>query len=100
MTGAGTVEAKVRLPAILREFAGGEAVLTVPLDGNPTVGGLLDRLAADRPALERRIRDERGALRQHVNVFVGETNARDAGGLAMPIPPGAEVQVIPAVSGG
>lgn len=95
-----TTEVKVRLPGILREFAGGEAVLPVILDGPATVGALLDRLAIERPALERRIRDERGALRQHVNVFVGDTNARDAGGLDMPIPPGTEVQVIPAVSGG
>ncbi len=93
-------EAHLRLPAILREFAAGQAVLTVPLDGDATVGALLDRLADERPALERRIRDERGALRRHVNVFVGDTNARDAGGLDMPIPPGAEVHVIPAVSGG
>ncbi|HUR74893.1 MAG TPA: ubiquitin-like small modifier protein 1 [Sporichthya sp.] len=94
------MEVKVRLPAILREFADGESVLTVPLDDDATVGALLDRLAAERPALERRIRNERGALRQHVNVFVGDTNARDGGGLAMALPPGVEVQVIPAVSGG
>ena len=37
-------------------------------------------VAAERPALERRIRDERGRLRQHVNVFVGdETPATPAG---------------------
>lgn len=95
-----TTEVQVRLPAILREFAGGAAVLPVILDGAATVGALLDRLATERPALERRIRDERGALRQHVNVFVGDTNARDAGGLDMPIPPGTEIRVIPAVSGG
>ncbi|WP_019875672.1 ubiquitin-like small modifier protein 1 [Sporichthya polymorpha] len=94
------IEVPVRLPAILREFAGGQAVLHVPLDGAVTVGALLDRLAAERPALERRIRDERGVLRQHVNVFVHETNVRDAGGLATEIPPGVEVLVIPAVSGG
>jgi molybdopterin converting factor small subunit len=93
-------EVAVRLPAILREFAGGESVLTVPLDGDATVGALLDRIAGERPALERRIRDERGALRQHVNVFVGDTNVRDAGGLAMAIPAGVEVMVVPAVSGG
>ena len=94
------MQVPVRLPAILREFADGQAVLSIDLDGDATVGALLDRLAAERPALERRIRDERGALRQHVNVFVGDTNARDAGGLEMRIPPGSEVQVIPAVSGG
>lgn len=96
----GTISIPVRLPAVLREFAGGQAVLTVEVDGDPTVGALLDRLAVERPALERRVRDERGALRQHVNVFVGQTNARDEGGLQMRIPPGSEVQVIPAVSGG
>jgi molybdopterin converting factor small subunit len=96
----GATEVKVRLPAILREFADGESVLTVRLDENATVGALLDRLALERPALERRIRDERGVVRQHVNVFVAETNVRDAGGLETPIPPGAEVMVVPAVSGG
>lgn len=94
------MEVRLRLPAILREFADGEAVLTLKLDDDATVGTLMDLLAGERPALERRIRDERGRLRQHVNVFVGDENARDFGGLAMPIPDGAEIQVIPAVSGG
>jgi molybdopterin converting factor small subunit len=90
----------VRLPGILREFADGEAVLKVPLEDHATVGALFTKLAAERPALERRIRDERGRLRPHVNVFVGDTNAKDAGGLEMPIPPDTEIAVIPAVSGG
>ncbi|MCX9192278.1 molybdopterin synthase sulfur carrier subunit [Carbonactinospora thermoautotrophica] len=88
----------VRLPSVLREFAGGRPTVAVP-DG-ATVGDVLDRLAADLPALERRIRDERGVIRRHVNVFVGETNVRDAAGLATSAPDGAEVVVIPAVSGG
>ncbi len=94
------MQVPVRLPAILREFADGESVLKVDLDDGATVGDLLDRIASERPALERRIRDERGSLRQHVNVFVGDDNARDGGGVEMPLPPGVEVQVIPAVSGG
>ena len=94
------MQVSVRLPAILREFADGESVLKVELEDEATVGDLLDRLATERPALERRIRDERGRLRQHVNVFVGDENARDFGGPEMPIPADAEVQVIPAVSGG
>ena len=52
------------------------------------------------PAARRRLRDETGALRRHVNVFVGDTNIRDGAGLAEPLPDGAEIQVIPAVSGG
>lgn len=95
------VPVRVHLPGVLREFAAGATLLEVDLDpAAATAAGLLDDLADRFPALERRIRDEAGALRRHVNVFVGETNLRDAAGLATPIPPGALVHVIPAVSGG
>ena len=92
---------QVRLPAILREFAAGAAVLHVELAADrPTAERLFDELAMRYPALERRIRDERGELRRHVNVFVGQTNLRDTAGLATVLPPQAEIHVIPAVSGG
>ncbi len=90
----------VRLPGVLREFAGGRPTVAIAVPDGATVGDVLDRLAADLPALERRIRGERGVIRRHVNVFVGETNVRDAAGLATSAPDGAEVVVIPAVSGG
>lgn len=91
----------VRLPGALRELAGGRRALAVEVpDEHATVGGLLDALADDLPAVERRIRDETGRLRAHVNVFVGDTNIRDVAGQREPLTDGAEVYVIPAVSGG
>ena len=91
----------VRLPAALRELARGEKTIEVELDDGPaTVATVLDALAVRLPAVERRIRDETGMLRRHVNVFVGDTNVRDGAGLAEPLPDGSEIQVIPAVSGG
>jgi molybdopterin synthase sulfur carrier subunit len=39
-------------------------------------------------------------VRQHVNVFVGPDNVRDLDGLSSVVPPGVEVSVLPAVSGG
>ena len=39
-------------------------------------------------------------MRPHVNLFVAETNIRDGGGLAMRVPDGAEIAILPAVSGG
>ncbi|MGH8822859.1 MAG: ubiquitin-like small modifier protein 1 [Jiangellaceae bacterium] len=91
----------VRLPGALRELARGEKAVVVELDdGSATVATALDALAATLPAVERRIRDEAGVLRRHVNVFIGEANIRDGAGLAEPLPDGAEIQVIPAVSGG
>ena len=65
-----------------------------------TVGSVLDALAVDYPALERRVRDELGRTRVHVNLFVGADNVRDLDGLATPIAPGGELSIIPAISGG
>jgi molybdopterin converting factor small subunit len=92
----------VRLPSALREYADGAASVDVHVaaDGPTTVGALLDRIGAQHPALHRRVRDERGELRRHVNVFVGERNVRQAELLDTVVPPGTEVYIAPAVSGG
>ena len=65
-----------------------------------TVATVLDALATQHPALERRIRDEQGQTRPHVNLFVGSDNIRDRDGPATPILAGEELSIIPAVSGG
>ena len=61
---------------------------------------MLDALATVHPALERRIRDEQGQMRRHVNVFIGADNVRDRDGMATPIDDDQELTIIPAVSGG
>ncbi|MCI0689069.1 MAG: MoaD/ThiS family protein [Sporichthyaceae bacterium] len=96
----------VRLPGALRELVGGQRQVVVEVPdtergaGAPSVAAVLDLLAASHPGLERRIRDETGALREHVNLFVGADNVRDLQRLATEIPSGAELIVLPAVSGG
>jgi sulfur-carrier protein len=105
------VPVRVLVPASLRELVGGAARVVVgahPGDGTGllddtaavTVGAVLDALAVDHPALERRLRDETGRPRVHVNLFVGADNVRDLSGLATPVPRGVDVAIIPAVSGG
>jgi sulfur-carrier protein len=94
----------IRVPTQLRELVGGAATVEVSVEGaadDPaTVATVLDALAVRHPALERRIRDERGRARPHVNLFVGSDNVRDSNGQATPIKPGDELSIIPAVSGG
>jgi molybdopterin synthase sulfur carrier subunit len=90
----------VRVPTPLRGDVDGAAKLDVDLAGEATVGDLLDQLATEWPALERRIRDERRVLRQHVNVFVDADNVRDLDEQATALHDGAEVSVIGAISGG
>lgn len=90
----------VRLHGALHEHAGGRASLDVRLPDGATVGDLLDVLAERYPGVERRVRDETGTVRAHVNLFVDGEQARSVGGLAHQLSDGTEVLVLPAVSGG
>lgn len=90
----------MHLPGVLRSHAGGRADLPVQLEEPATLARLLERVAAEAPALERRIRDETGALRRHVNLYVGDVDARAVAGLATPLSDGAEVLVVASVAGG
>jgi molybdopterin converting factor small subunit len=90
---------EVVLPGVLADLAGGQKHLRLDVPGG-TLGDLLDALAADHPMLGRRIRDETGALRRFVNVYVDGEDARYEGALAASVRDGAVVQVLPSVAGG
>ena len=52
------------------------------------------------PGFRSRVLDDSGALRTYVNVYIDESDARDAGGTGAAVPDGSEVMVIPAMAGG
>ena len=87
----------VQLPAGLRAWSGGQAVIQL---SGATVAAVLDQLHAAYPDVERRVRDEQGRLRAHVNVFVGADNIRDLNGLQTELAADQQVTILPAVSGG
>jgi molybdopterin synthase sulfur carrier subunit len=90
---------RVRLPGVLAEHADGQRSLQVepaPSD----VSALLDLLEERHPRLCRRLRDETGALRRYVNVFVDGENIRTCAGLATPLAADAAVEILPSVAGG
>jgi molybdopterin converting factor small subunit len=91
----------VRVPASLRRYSADAAVVEIDVNaGEPTVRLVLDRLSELHPDLERRVRTEQGDLRPHVNLFVGSENIRDLSGLSTPLGAGAQLSIIPAISGG
>ncbi len=92
--------ARVVIPGVLRELAGGAHELTVDLDGPVPLGQLFDGAFAPWPILNSRIRDERGEIRRHVNVFVDGADAKRGQGVQTPVGPASTVHVINAVSGG
>ena len=83
----------LRLRGALKQRAGGEP--EHELDG-ATVGELVRALESAHPALAGWVLDERGLIRQHVNVFVNGEQA----GEQTAVGPADRVEVIPAISGG
>lgn len=66
----------------------------------PTVADLVQALDRDHPGLAAYLVDDRGALRQHVNIFVGDARVRDREALSDPLKPDSQVFIIQALSGG
>ena len=87
------------IPGPLRSFAAGRS--QVELEGAPaTLSEALQALWVICPGIRDRVVTEQGLIRQHINVFVGREDVRYTGGLATRIAPGAEITIVPSVSGG
>jgi sulfur-carrier protein len=83
----------VRLRGPLKRLAGDRLEHTI--EGG-SVGELLLELERAYPAASGWILDERGVLRQHLNVFVNG----EPGGQETRVDAGDRVDVLPAISGG
>ena len=87
------------IPGPLRELAGNRGEVRV--DGNAeSVSEALGLLWASCPGVRDRVITERGDVRPHVNIFVDGESIRDLDGLRTPVRNGAEIVILPAVSGG
>ena len=89
----------VWIPGPLRFMAGGRSQVEVETSGG-TLQDALETLFAAHPGIRDRVFTERGEIREHVNVWVGKSDARLTGGLATPLADGIEIWIIPAISGG
>ena len=89
----------LELPRALGITLEGGTVLT--LDSSPaTTRDALAELGRKSAAALDRLVNERGELREHVNVFIDDENVRFMQGLDTPIPDGSTVYVLAAISGG
>ncbi len=84
--------ATLMLRAPLSEMAGGRSH---DLDG-ATVRDVLRSLEASCPGVTGWVLDERGLVREHINVFVNGDQARED----TAVEPGDRVHVIPSITGG
>ncbi|MFO1414748.1 MAG: MoaD/ThiS family protein [Burkholderiales bacterium] len=87
----------VAIGSVLRSYTGGAAKVAVPVADGATLADVLAALDAAYPGIRFRMVDEAGRVRPHVQVFVGGSIERDP---AAPVPQGAEVFIVGALSGG
>lgn len=87
------------IPGPLRDLAGNRSEIRVA-GSAATVADALGLLWEECPAIRDRIVTERGELRPHVNVFADGESVRDLDGLGSAVRDGAEIVILPAISGG
>jgi len=88
------------IPGPLRQFTENRSSVRVEVKAGADLRGALLALFADYPGLRDRVLTEAGETRHHVNIFLANENVRYTGGLATAVPVGAEVSIVPAISGG
>ncbi len=87
------------IPGPLRELVVNRA--EVRIDGSAqSVSEALSLLWADCPAIRDRMVTELGELRPHINIFVDGESIRFSGGFDTAVRDGAEIFILPALSGG
>lgn len=87
------------IPSYLRAFTGGRSQVELTRPAS-TVAEALGELWKKYPGLRDRVLTEQNEVRQHVNIFVGEENIRDCGGLSTPVSNGCTIMIVPNVAGG
>ena len=87
------------LPGPLRELAVNRGEVRV--DGQAgSVSDALSLLWSECPALRDRVVTELGELRPHINLVVDGESIRYSGGFDTAVRDGAEIFILPALSGG
>lgn len=87
------------IPGPLRELAVNRGEVRVEGTAG-SVSEALSLLWTHCPAVRDRVVTELGELRPHINIFVDGESIRYSGGLRTPVRDGAEIFILPALSGG
>jgi len=88
---------RFRIPGPLRRLSNGE--ITVEVSG-ADLGSAIVALDERFPGFRDRLLDEKGDLRQFVNVYLNDEDVRLGSGLGEKVKEGDEISIVPAVAGG
>jgi sulfur-carrier protein len=86
-----------RIPGPLRRLSDGQVTVDVEASDLATAIAALD---ARYPGFKDRLLDEKGELRQFVNVYLNDEDVRLGAGLNAKVGVRDEISIVPAVAGG
>jgi sulfur-carrier protein len=89
--------AQFRIPGPLRRLSGGQTTVDVEAGDLATA---IEALDARYPGFKDRLLDEKGELRQFVNVYLNDEDVRLGAGLGAKVQAKDEISIVPAVAGG
>ena len=85
------------IPTPLRQFAGGRSEVEV---NAATAGDALRELTTEHAELRKHLYNEQDALRNFINVYVGDEDIRHLDGPATPVRDGETIMIVPSIAGG
>jgi len=88
---------KVIIPAPLRKYTQGSEIVEVQAS---TVQEVIEQLDSRFPGIRASVCDESGGLRRFINIYVDGEDVRFLENLRTETRDGAEVAIVPAISGG
>ena len=87
----------VRLPTMMRQHAGGQAVVKA---NGESLREVIDDLVLQFPQLRGQIVTDEGALHKFVNVYLNDDDVRYLGKLDTKVGESDTISILPAVAGG
>lgn len=88
---------KILIPTALRQYAGGNSEIEVEA---ATAGEALNRLTSEHAELRAHLYNDKNALRNFVNVYVGDEDIRHRDGLSTTLKDGETLMIVPSIAGG
>src|SRR2546423_3540241 len=89
--------AQFRIPGPLRRLSDGQVTVAVEA---ADLASAIEALDARYPGFRDRLLDEKGELRQFVNVYLNDEDVRLGSGLQEKVGKDDEISIVPAVAGG
>lgn len=89
--------AKVLIPTALQQFAGGaDEIEVLGATVQEVLNGLIDKF----PTMKKSLFNDKGELRNYVNLYKGDVDTRTLGGMSEALTDEDELSVVPSIAGG